>query len=155
VFDDASDMAAVAAGVSRFLAVESCGQCSPCKQDGLAIADMLGRLCRGVGTAPDLTGVPDRTRTVIRGARCFLAQQQQRVIDSILAAFPDHFRHHLDPDHPGTPPEPILPLTDISPGGTASVDLRQLDKQPDWSYGETWSGRAPVERLAEGGPERP
>src|SRR5207249_88700 len=31
--DDTVDMTAVAAGASRFLAVESCGQCTPCKQD--------------------------------------------------------------------------------------------------------------------------
>ena len=41
VFDDADDLVAVAAGVSRFLAVESCGQCTPCKQDGLEIAEIL------------------------------------------------------------------------------------------------------------------
>ena len=37
----ADDLVAVAQGVSRFLAVESCGQCTPCKQDGLAIAELL------------------------------------------------------------------------------------------------------------------
>ena len=31
VLDDTTDVAAVAAGVARFLAVESCGQCTPCK----------------------------------------------------------------------------------------------------------------------------
>src|SRR5439155_27112977 len=48
VLDDAVDMTAVAAGASRFLAVESCGQCTPCKQDGLQIADRLARLSRSV-----------------------------------------------------------------------------------------------------------
>ncbi len=43
VLDDESDMVAVAAGVSRFLAVESCGQCEPCKLDGLELADKLER----------------------------------------------------------------------------------------------------------------
>ncbi len=33
VLDDTVDMTAVAAGVARFLSVESCGQCSPCKLD--------------------------------------------------------------------------------------------------------------------------
>ena len=43
VVGDDTDMTAVAAGISRFLAVESCGQCTPCKFDGLAIADSLTR----------------------------------------------------------------------------------------------------------------
>ena len=36
VFADDIDLTSVAAGVARFLAVESCGQCTPCKQDGLS-----------------------------------------------------------------------------------------------------------------------
>ena len=47
VFDDTTDFAAVAQGVSRFLAVESCGQCTPCKQDGLALAELLDRVRAG------------------------------------------------------------------------------------------------------------
>ena len=39
VIDDATDITAVAASVSRFLSVESCGQCLPCKQDGILITD--------------------------------------------------------------------------------------------------------------------
>ena len=41
VLTDDVDLVAVAAGVARFLAVESCGQCTPCKLDGLAIASGL------------------------------------------------------------------------------------------------------------------
>src|SRR5690606_23789311 len=41
VFDDHTDFTAVAEGVARFLSVESCGQCTPCKQDGRAIRDLL------------------------------------------------------------------------------------------------------------------
>ena len=46
VFDDTTEPAAIAAGVARFLAVESCGQCEPCKTDGLLIADQLNRSLR-------------------------------------------------------------------------------------------------------------
>src|SRR5207237_7573331 len=49
VLDDSVDMTAVAAGASRFLAVESCGQCTPCKQDGLEISARLDRLSRSAG----------------------------------------------------------------------------------------------------------
>ena len=43
VFDDEDDLVAEAAGVSRFLAVESCGQCTACKQGGLALERASGR----------------------------------------------------------------------------------------------------------------
>ncbi|MGD9796652.1 MAG: NADH-ubiquinone oxidoreductase-F iron-sulfur binding region domain-containing protein [Acidimicrobiia bacterium] len=155
VFDDRTDLAAVAAGVSRFLAVESCGQCTPCKHDGLAIAEMLARVCAGEGTDLDLVAVADRLGTVATGARCALALQHEQVVASFLSRFPDDLRRHLDPGQRGTTPEPVLPIRDLGADGRFVLDLDQLDKQPDWSYDATDSGKAPVERLAEGGPERP
>ena len=153
VFDDETDLAAVAAGASRFLAVESCGQCTPCKQDGLAIAEMLTRICAGEGSDYDLSGVTDRVSTVATGARCFLAHQQQRVVDSVLRLFPEAFDRHLAASQPTAQPEAILPIADLSAGGRAELDLAQQDKQPDWSYDDTDSGAAPADRLAEGGPD--
>ncbi|PZR80133.1 MAG: hypothetical protein DLM65_09035, partial [Candidatus Aeolococcus gillhamiae] len=64
VFDDTDDMTAVAAGASRFLAVESCGQCTPCKQDGLVLADLWAKLCRGEGSAADVETIRKRARSV-------------------------------------------------------------------------------------------
>lgn len=150
VFDDHTDLAAVAAGVSRFLAVESCGQCTPCKQDGLAIAEMLARVSESEANEYDLAGIADRVTTVADEARCFLAQQHQRVIDSVMRLFPDALRQHLDPNQPGVRPEPIVPIVDIR-DGHAELDLRQLEKQPDWTFDAVDSGKAPVDRLAEGG----
>jgi NADH-quinone oxidoreductase subunit F len=151
VFDDETDMAAVAAGVSRFLAVESCGQCTPCKQDGLAIAEMLRRICEGEGNNYDLAGVADRVTTVADEARCFLAQQHQRVVDSILRLFPDDFRRHVDltVPAPATVPETILPITNLTGDGEpAELDVDHLTKQPDWTHSPTDSGQVPAERLA-------
>ena len=81
VVGEGTDMTAVAAGVARFLAVESCGQCTPCKADGLAIADALDRLCAGDGGQPTTsTRVTEALTTVADGARCNLASQQQAVV---------------------------------------------------------------------------
>jgi len=150
VFDDETDMAAVAAGVSRFLAVESCGQCTPCKGDGQAIAEALVRIVAGKGHDADPGIVADRVATVADEARCFLAQQHQLVVDSILQRFPGALERHRYDNDPPVEPEPILPVVDIV-DGVAELDLHQLDKQPDWSYEEVDSGKAPVSRLARGG----
>jgi NADH:ubiquinone oxidoreductase subunit F (NADH-binding) len=154
VFDDEADLAAVAAGVSRFLAVESCGQCTPCKDDGLAIASMLAKVCDGDANEYDLAGIADRVATVADEARCFLAEQHQRVIDSVLRLFPDSLRNRLVPGVPAVQPEPILPIRDLADDGRFVLELEQLDKQPDWSFDADDSGKRPVERLAEGGTER-
>ena len=95
VFDDADDLVAVAQGVSRFLAVESCGQCTPCKQDGLAIAELLSRFCSSDATDHDVDELASRVETVTDEARCFLAHQQQRVVNS-LALFPEALAKHLE-----------------------------------------------------------
>ncbi|MGH9040527.1 MAG: NADH-ubiquinone oxidoreductase-F iron-sulfur binding region domain-containing protein, partial [Acidimicrobiia bacterium] len=82
VFDEGDDLVAVAQGVARFLAVESCGQCTPCKQDGLAMAEILQRMCRSEAAENDLTDLADRVATVTDESRCYLATQQQRVVGS-------------------------------------------------------------------------
>ena len=88
VIADGTDVVSVAAGVSRFLAVESCGQCTPCKQDGAEIARLLANAANGEGSADDLATVKARLGTVADGARCSLAAQQQAVVGSLLKAFP-------------------------------------------------------------------
>jgi NADH-quinone oxidoreductase subunit F len=146
VFDDTSDLAAVAEGVSRFLAVESCGQCTPCKQDGLALADLLGRLRRSAAGEDELAAIADRVATITDEARCFLAHQHQRVVDSVMTLFLDDVRGHADGSAPAGKPEPVAPIADLD-GGRATLDDRQAEKQPDWTYGEVDSGQSPADRI--------
>jgi NADH-quinone oxidoreductase subunit F len=146
VFDDETDMAAVAAGVSQFLAVESCGQCTPCKHDGLAMATLLRQVCRGDGNELDIVAVADRVQTVADEARCFLAHQHQRVVGSILRLFPDALRTHLSEEAQAIEPMPIVAIAAID-RSKAQLDERQLSKQPDWTFEPTDSGKTPVERI--------
>jgi NADH:ubiquinone oxidoreductase subunit F (NADH-binding) len=144
VCDDATDLLAVAAAAARFLAVESCGQCTPCKQDGLGIALHLRALSIGRGDDDDVTAITDRLETITTGARCSLAAQHQLVVESLMALV-------------GTAGAgggatlqrlPILPIADLD-GDHAVLDERQLTKQPDWSYEPTDSGQSPADRLDE------
>lgn len=146
VFDDTTDLVAVAAEVSRFLAVESCGQCTPCKQDGLILADRLRALQADDALDTDLDTILMRLRHITRGARCYLASQHQVVVESILELFPDEVAAHLaGREHDGPHPR-ILPIVDIV-DDRAVLDLGHLHKQPDWTYGPTFSGRSPADRL--------
>jgi NADH:ubiquinone oxidoreductase subunit F (NADH-binding) len=146
VFDDQTDMVAVAQAVARFLAVESCGQCTPCKQDGVAISEALDRLRRTAGHESDLELVDQRLRSVADGARCALATQQQVVVGSLLRLFPEPFHRHADSELGSVPVEVIAELVDIA-NGVATVDTRHLEKQPDWTYDATDSGQSPVDRY--------
>lgn len=154
VFDETIDPVSVAHGVSRFLSVESCGQCTPCKQDGKAITEALDRVRVGRPDGDEPAVLIGRLRTVDTGARCFLATQHQVVVQSILQLFPGALDgHRLDGDHP-VRSYPVAELVDIE-GGVFVLDEGQLTKQPDWTHAAQDSGRSPAEwldqRSGEGG----
>jgi NADH:ubiquinone oxidoreductase subunit F (NADH-binding) len=148
VVGEATDMTAIAAGVARFLAVESCGQCTPCKDDGLRIADTLERLCRLEGTEDDLDHLADALRTVADGARCNLASQQQAVVGAVLREWGDELAARLAPGAAAIEPALVAEVLALD-DGEVRVDVRRRDKQPDWTYGPTWSGARPADRLAD------
>lgn len=145
VIDDQVDVVAVAQGVSRFLSVESCGQCTPCKQDGLAITEVLDRIRSSTPAADDLETLPVLTARVTAGARCFLAQQHQQVVESLLVSFPEALAAHVERRAGAAEPFPIVPLLDIV-DDQAVLALDELDVTPDWGVGPD-SGAAPAEQL--------
>ncbi len=148
VFDDETDLVAVAEGVARFLGVESCGQCTPCKQEGLAIADELSKLRRSDAHADDMRRLRESLDKVSYGARCNLAYQQQIVVGSVMARFDDQVRAHLEGHAPAGHPYLVAPVVDIV-DGRAVLDERHARKQPDWTYHEHDSGQSPADRLDE------
>ena len=153
VFDDATDFAAVAHGISRFLAVESCGQCVPCKLDGLAIAEHLDRVRRNEADASDLVVIDERLTTVGDSARCALAGQHQRVVGSLVRRFADDLRGHVDGRVPAADEMVVAPVVEIGDDGLVRCDAAQATKQPDWTHDAVDSGRTPAERLATASPD--
>lgn len=147
VLDEANDPVAVAAGASRFLAIESCGQCTRCKLDGLDIAGLLATIAAGEGDDHDLQTVEKRLGTIADGARCSLASQHQLVVGSIL----DHFAAGVSERVASNDPvEPYLVAELVRVGAeTTTIDETFITKQPDWTYDEVDSGQMPAERLGE------
>lgn len=144
VFDETRSPVAVAESVARFLAVESCGQCTPCKRDGLTMVERLHDLRVGEAGERDVAEVEEALGTVTEGARCYLAHQQHDVIESLLDHFSEAVKASARPAATAHEPFPIAPIVDIA-DGVAEIDARQLEKQPDWSYGGSWSGDWPAE----------
>jgi NADH-quinone oxidoreductase subunit F len=146
VFDDQADMAAVAAGVARFLAIESCGQCEPCKLDGLTLARTLAKVSASEAREHDMGVIRHRLTTVADRSRCFLATQQQVVLESIMKHFPDELEGHLSGSMKPVEPALITELLDIR-GGVAIYDEHHRSKQPDWTFNDRDSGTVPVDFL--------
>jgi NADH:ubiquinone oxidoreductase subunit F (NADH-binding) len=133
VLDDTASMLEVARVLSRFLYVESCGQCPACKLGCGAVTEGLERLTAGEATPEDVEAIAYRLRTVTDGNRCYLPVQEQRVVGSILAGFTDEADEALD-GRPRPETSFVLPkLVDLA-DGVATYDERQALKRPDWTY---------------------
>jgi len=133
VYDDTACMVEVARALSRFLSVESCGQCPPCKFGTGEITDALDRIGDGRGDEGQLERIHERLATVTDANRCYLPVEEQRVISSILRAFPEDFVAHLEHGCPH-PRDIVVPkIVDIA-GGIVTYDQRQATKRPDWTY---------------------
>lgn len=134
VHDDTACMVDAAYRLSRFLSVESCGQCPPCKIGSGEITTCLERIETGAGTDADISAIQGWLERVTDGNRCYLAVEEQLMVSSVLRAFPDEFAEHLDGHgcpRPGQRPIPkLIDLTD----GVATYDERFWDKRPDWTY---------------------
>jgi NADH:ubiquinone oxidoreductase subunit F (NADH-binding) len=134
VYDDTACMVEVLATLSRFLYVESCGQCPPCKLGTGAITAALDRLRSGDGGPADLDRIEERLRSVTDGNRCYLPVQEQVVVSSVLRTFPADVAAHLEGWCPSerahVPPPKIADLAD----GVVTWDARQEAKRPDWTY---------------------
>jgi NADH:ubiquinone oxidoreductase subunit F (NADH-binding) len=132
VYDDTACLLQVARILSRFLYVESCGQCPPCKLGTGAITDALDRL-GAEGTMRDLAVIQERLPIVTDGSRCYLPAEEQAVVSSILRTFPDDIADHLEGRCRRRHDLPIPKIVDIA-DGVVTYDARQAEKNPDWTY---------------------
>ena len=137
VYDSTRCIVQVAATLSRFLAVESCGQCPPCKLHGVAIHDLLERLCREGGDDSDLIDLANRCQSVTDQNRCYLPVGHALVVRSALDAFRSEFTDRLKGScqHDDVPLPKITDIDDDT--GAVILDETYDRKRLDWSYADT------------------
>lgn len=135
VHDDTTCIVKAAALFSRFLYVESCGQCPPCKFSSGEITEHLNRLEAGNGTNQDLETILARCGTVDQGNRCALPTGEHRLIESLVNLYSEEFRAHCGKQcrYPRALRLPKLVDYDAE-RQVFTYDEHQQFKQPDWSY---------------------
>ena len=133
VYDDTTNAVELAHMVSRFLYVESCGQCPACKLGTGEITHQLERLLDGNAERDAVAIIGARLRSVSDGNRCYLPNEEQRVIASLLRAFPEEFLAAEDAPVRVLRDLPVPKLVDLA-RGHAQFDQNQARKQPDWTY---------------------
>jgi NADH:ubiquinone oxidoreductase subunit F (NADH-binding) len=134
VFDDSACIVKIAYIYSRFLWVESCGQCPPCKFDSGEVTAHLGRLEAGKGDA-DLDVMLIRAQSVTDGQKCALPTGESLLMQSLFQTFGEEFAAHVGRTCP-LPRDLILPkIVSLDEGaGRFVYDERYPLKQPDWTY---------------------
>jgi NADH-quinone oxidoreductase subunit F len=134
VYDDTACMVDAAYRFSRFLSIESCGQCPPCKTGSTEITLRLEAIETGRGTEDDIGTIQAWLRRVTDGSRCFLAVEEQQVVSSVLRAFPEELVAHLEQHRCPLPDRRPMPkLLDLA-DGRATYDEAYWRKRHDWTY---------------------
>ncbi|MGH3849977.1 MAG: NADH-ubiquinone oxidoreductase-F iron-sulfur binding region domain-containing protein, partial [Pseudonocardiaceae bacterium] len=134
VYDDTACMVRLATQLSRFLSVESCGQCPACKLGTGEITARLSEIDACHGDENDIAVIGGRLKNVTDGSRCYLPIQEQRVIGSILRAFPEEFADRLGGVCPRPRPDLIVPIIVDLGGGRVRYDRKRRRKLPDWTF---------------------
>jgi NADH-quinone oxidoreductase subunit F len=100
IFDEDTDMVAVARNIARFFMRESCGQCTPCREGSRWMYQLLCRIEEGDGTSRDLDLLLELAGSQGIGPGttiCGLADGNNWAVRTIVNKFRDEFEARLKP----------------------------------------------------------
>jgi NADH-quinone oxidoreductase subunit F len=95
VLDETADAVAVAHNIERFLAHESCGQCTPCREGGFWTEEILERLLAGEGVPADLENLDRVGENVTGKVICALGDTVGMVINGYMSRYPEDFKKRI------------------------------------------------------------
>jgi NADH:ubiquinone oxidoreductase subunit F (NADH-binding) len=92
VFDESRDVIDIVHRDLAFLAEESCGKCTPCREGTEAMVEILERLSKGDGVEGDIAALEDLSEAMMLSSLCGLGQGAPvPVLDSL-----QHFRNEYE-----------------------------------------------------------
>lgn len=98
VMDDRTCMVEVARYYLNFLAGESCGKCTPCREGIRSLLEIITRICEGQGQMDDLELLEDISETVRSASLCALGRTAPNPVLSTLKYFREEYVAHIQ-DH--------------------------------------------------------
>jgi NADH-quinone oxidoreductase subunit F len=135
VYDDSACIVRAALMYSRFLWVESCGQCPPCKFGSGEITAQLERFDEGRGEMGDIDLILARAKTVTDGQKCALPTGTSLLTQSFVQVFLPEFQQHGGTSCSSSRELVFPKITDWDEASERfSYDERYPKKQPDWTY---------------------
>ena len=91
VMDDTTDFVKAAFNLVRFFAHESCGQCTPCREGGHWLEEVLHRFVEGRGLRSDLDMLRKVSNQITGLNLCALGDSIEPFLASVLNRFPEQF----------------------------------------------------------------
>lgn len=152
LLDETRSIPAAVQAVLRFLSVESCSQCPPCKEGLTAAWRSMRDLREDIGDGVDhLRRARWRAEEAPTNNRCALPEQGRSLLRSAHAQFPHELADLAQVGAVDATEFQLHKLEDYDEaGGVFVLDDQHARKRPDW----TWEGTPPADAPRHG-PMRP
>ena len=95
VFDESRDTVDVVYRTLEFLAEESCGKCSPCREGTEALVEILGRFAKGEGETRDIAALERLSQAMMLSSMCGLGQAAPNPVVDSLQYFRDDYENRI------------------------------------------------------------
>ena len=95
VYDNSRDILEVLYRTMEFLAEESCGKCTPCREGTTAMCEILRRLYKGVGSESDISLLEELSSTMQIASMCGLGQAAPIPVIDSLNYFRDSYANRI------------------------------------------------------------
>lgn len=102
VMDDKTCIPDVVCSRVEFLADESCGRCTPCREGLFALKNALNRICSGQGKENDIQFLDDVAKTISETSLCNFGAVAVKPVLSSLRYFKKEYEDHIKNKKCGT-----------------------------------------------------
>lgn len=98
VMDDRNCIVDIVRKNLDFFRGESCGKCTPCREGGTRLYQLISKIAEGKGTISDLRTIEDLANTMRLTALCGLGHSTAVPVLSSIRNFYPTYLHHIDKD---------------------------------------------------------
>jgi NADH:ubiquinone oxidoreductase subunit F (NADH-binding) len=95
VYNDTRDVIDIVHRTMEFLAEESCGKCTPCRQGTEVMAETLARFSCGEGAVKDIKALEVLSNTMMLSSLCGLGQAAPFAVLDTLKYFPGEYQSRI------------------------------------------------------------
>lgn len=99
VMDDRNCIIDIVRNNLDFFRDESCGKCTPCREGGTRLYQLISKIAEGRGSVKDIRTIEDLAETMRLTALCGLGHSTAVPVLSSIQNFYSVYLHHIDKEH--------------------------------------------------------